>query len=60
MNDKEFAELQDRINYHATQYGKNCAAINAIVKIFIDQVLAVKNAERSNNCGEKTPWITDE
>ena len=60
MNYKEFAELQEQINYHATQSGKNCAAINAIVKIFIDQVLAVKNAERSNNCEEKTPWITDE
>ena len=43
----------------AAQLFKNCAAINAIVKIFIDQVLAVKNAERSNNCGEKTPWLTD-
>ena len=41
----------------ATQFGNNCAAIQSIA-----QILAVnmENAERSNNCGEKTPWITNE
>ena len=55
----------------ATQFGNNCAAIQSIAQILaanmeaiqsIAQILAVnmENAERSNNCEEKTPWITDE
>ena len=41
----------------AAQLFKNCAAIQAIALILAAKL---ENAERSNNCEEKTPWITNE